>query len=60
VSAVLALALPMLLSGIGVVVAAATFANRDKPDWQANARALLALAVGQVLLGAFAWYLLHR
>jgi hypothetical protein len=59
VSALLGMALPVLLSGLGVVVAVATYVNRDRPDWRANARALMALAVAQVLLGALAWYLLH-
>jgi hypothetical protein len=58
-SALLGVALPVLLSGLGVAVAAATYVNRDRPDWRANARALLALAIGQVALGAVAWILLH-
>jgi hypothetical protein len=54
------LAVALFLSGMGVAVAAAGFVNRDKPDWQRHMPALMALAVGQVVLGAVAWILLGR
>ncbi len=48
------LVVPLLLSGTGVSVAAVAFANRDKPDWQRAMPVLIVMAVGQVVLGAFA------
>ena len=52
------LVLPLVLSGIGVAVAALAFHNRDEPDWRRHLPALMALAVGQVVLGAVSWVLL--
>lgn len=54
------LVLPLVLSGLGVTVAALAVYNRDKPDWQRSTPALMALAVGQVLLGAVSWILFSR
>ena len=50
------LVLPLALSGMGVAVAAVAFHNREKPDWQRNMPALMALAVGQVVLGVVSWF----
>jgi hypothetical protein len=54
------LVLPLVLSGMGVAVAALAFYNRDKPDWRRNMTGLMVLAVGQVVLGAVTWVLLSR
>jgi hypothetical protein len=54
------LVLPLVLSGMGVAVAALAFYNRDKPDWQRNMTGLMALALGQVVLGAVSWVVLSR
>jgi hypothetical protein len=54
------LVLPLILSGMGVAVAAVAFYSRDRPDWQRNMTALMALAIGQVVLGAVSWVLLSR
>ena len=54
------LVLPLILSVMGVAVAAVALYNRDKPDWRRNMPAFMALAVGQVLLGAVCWVLLSR
>ncbi len=54
------LLVPLLLAGGGVAVAGLAFYNREKPDWQRNMAALMALAVGQVVLGVVAWVLISR
>lgn len=54
------LLLPLVLSLTGLAIAVATWANRDTADWTARTRELIALAVGQVLLGALAWFVLGR
>jgi uncharacterized membrane protein len=54
------LALPLLLSGSGVAVAAVAFYNRDKPAWQKDMRRLMLIASMQVVLGAVAWIVLSR
>ena len=41
-----------MLSGLGVVIAVATFLNRDKPAWQRDVRRLFLLALLQVALGS--------
>ncbi len=46
---------PLILSTSGVAVAAAAFINRDREDWRRATPLLLAIAVGQVVLGAAAW-----
>jgi len=51
--------LPLFLSGMGVMIAAIAFYNRDKPAWQKDMRAIYVLAAGQVALGAMAWYVLR-
>jgi hypothetical protein len=40
------LVLPIVLSGMGVAGATMAFVNRDKPAWQRNMPALMALAIG--------------
>ena len=52
------LALPLLLSGSGVAIAAVAFYNRERPDWQASMPVLIALAVVQVTLGVISWVVL--
>jgi len=52
--------IPLLLSGSGVIVAAAAFLNRDKPEWQRGMTRILSIAVMQVVLGATAWIILSR
>jgi hypothetical protein len=54
------LALPLVLSGLGVAIAALVYLNRDKPEWRRNGGPLLALAVGQVLLGVGSWFVMTR
>jgi hypothetical protein len=54
------LALPLLLSGSGVLVAAVAFYNRAKPDWQRGMKGILFLAVMQVVLGAISWLVVSR
>jgi hypothetical protein len=49
----------LFLSGTGVALAAIAFYNRDKPAWQKDMRAVYVLAIGQVMLGAFAWFVLR-
>ena len=41
----------LILSGSGVVVAAVAFYNRRDPRWQRAMPLIMAIAVGQVLLG---------
>ena len=53
-----ALVVPLTLSASGVAVAAVAFWNRDKPAWQRDMPKLLALAIGQVALGAVSWLML--
>jgi hypothetical protein len=48
----------LLLSGPGVAVAAIAYYNRDRPGWQRDMPKLMALAIGQVALGAVTWLLL--
>lgn len=40
------------LSFLGVALMAIAYINREKPAWQRDMRAIVILAVGQVLLGA--------
>ena len=54
------LALPLLLSGSGVAVAALAFYNRDKPAWQQDMKRIMFIAVMQVGFGAMAWIVLRR
>jgi len=53
------LAVPLLLSGTGVAIAAIAFYNRDKPNWQRDMRPVFIQAIGLVVLGAVAWVLFH-
>ena len=41
----------LILSLSGVLVMAVAYRNRDKPAWQRDMRALIVIAVGQVVLG---------
>jgi hypothetical protein len=54
------LVLPLVLSGSGLAVAALALYNRDKPAWHRDMRTIYVIAVGQVALGALAWFLLNR
>ncbi len=54
------LALPLLLSGSGVAVAALAFYNRDEPSWQQDMKPILLIAVMQVAFGTMAWIVLRR
>jgi hypothetical protein len=54
------LLLPLVLSGVGVAVAALAFYNRAEPEWQRNMTVLMAIAIGQVVLGAVSWMLLSH
>ena len=40
-----------ILSFSGVVVAGLAFVNRDRPDWQRAMPVVMAIAIGQVILG---------
>lgn len=51
--------IPLLLSGIGVTLAAIAFYNRDNPDWQRSMRFIYGIAIAQVALGAMAWVVLN-
>jgi hypothetical protein len=53
------IAAPLFLSGMGVMVAAIAFYNRDKPAWQKDMPAIYVLALGQVALGFVTWLLLR-
>jgi hypothetical protein len=48
---------PLILSISGMAVAAATYVNRAKPEWQRHAGALMVIAIGQVILGMAVWLL---
>jgi hypothetical protein len=54
------LLLPLVLSGVGVAVAALAICNRAEPAWQRNMTVLMAIAIGQVVLGAVSWMLLSH
>ena len=41
----------VILSGSGVLIMAIAYRNRDQPAWQRDMRAIIILAIGQVLLG---------
>ena len=51
---------PLILSISGVAVAAATYLNREKPEWQKQTGPLMAIAIGQVVLGVAVWLLFAR
>ena len=49
------MSIALLLSGLGVTVAAIAFYNRDNPAWQKDMRTIYAIAVAQVALGVMAY-----
>jgi hypothetical protein len=54
------LALSLMLSGSGVMVAGVAYLNRGKPEWQGSMQRIYVIALGQVALGAVSWIVLSR
>ena len=53
------MSIALVLSGLGVTIAAIAFYNRDNPAWQKDMRTIYALALLQVALGVMAYVVAH-
>jgi hypothetical protein len=50
----------VLLSGMGVSIAAIAFYNRNKPAWQRDMRRIYIIAIGPLMLGTVTALLVGR